>query len=129
MPEFDTQDQAMLAIRLARRQLLPGPLAGDICIMSNGERRRFTYDWGVDGLQLTDEPMVTYAGPSTSSFYLTDEGYADYSGGMTYVIARSRIEDTRDTADAPFWFFHHNRVQGSNGVYFHAPVRVWRIVR
>ncbi len=118
MPDMDERDHQILAKRQALRNKKKNPRIGDYCLLLDGTLRRFTHNWG-DSIQTTPEKQE-------GSFYLSDEGLADYSGGLDRSIPLSRFILTKETKKGNFWFFHHNEYKAHNGVYFELDCRVYQ---
>lgn len=121
MNKFDEIDATILTARIAHRENIKGMRVGDFVIFPDGHRERFSHDW--------DNRIQTTDGRFGSSFYLDRNGEADFSGGLNPGIDKSRIEETQETAEGDFWFFHHNHMRAHNGVDVTAPCRVFAIVR
>lgn len=121
-PDFDEKDAAILAERQAAFDTRKGPRVGDFIVMPDKTLRRFTHDWG-ESIQTTCKPHEF--GPE--SFYITEDGFASYSGALDPAIDKKLIIETESTKDGYFWFFHHNHVQAHNGVHATMPCRVYRI--
>jgi len=51
-PVFDEKDRAIRDARIAMWSERTGPRVGDFVVMSEGDVRRFTHDWG-DDIQVT----------------------------------------------------------------------------
>lgn len=117
---FDEQDMKIYQARIDSYNKKSGPRVGDYIIMEDGHYHRFSHDWG-DSLQTTD-------GEYGSSFYLDVNGYVSFSGGLKPSIKKKYIfrNIDPDTKEGTFWFFHHDWHTASNGVYFSAPVRVYK---
>jgi hypothetical protein len=118
---LDDEDRAILSQRVAKWvDISDGPRVGDYCMMPDGTQRRFAHDWGKEhGIQVTSRF-------ADGSFYFTEEGYMDYSGGLDPCIPHAKLVDTFTQLLAPVWFFHHNKRRAHNGVHADVVVRVYR---
>ena len=86
--------------------------------MTDGAKTlRVAHDWG-DSVQLTD-------GRFGASFYLGEDGFVDFSGGLDPAIQKLSFVATDERRDAPVWFFSQNCVMAHNGYHATAKFRVW----
>lgn len=123
MNTADEKDLELLADRIKARDKRQGPRVGDFVQLTDGTERRFTHDWGSD-IQTTVGPSHPCDGDA--SFYLGNNGGADFSGSLDRAIPKSQLTDTGETKSARFWFFHHDYMTAHNGVSVVAPCRVFR---
>ncbi len=114
---LDPKDQAILASRVAYRELRAGPRVGDFCIMADGALRRFTHDWGKD-IQVNSET-------GDGSFYLNDFGMMSYSGGMSPAVLKTKLALIEGLRAGSCWFFHHDQHRAHNGVQASLPCRIY----
>ena len=121
-PVFDFRDAESLAERVAAWQSRNGPRVGDYVIMPDDELRRFTYDWS-----RFDGGIQTTCNGLSGSFFISRNGYADYSGGLEGAIPHERLIDTGETRPGSFWFFHHEHAKAHNGVHVQIDCRVYRV--
>ena len=117
MPDFDEKDQEILDEQIKRWKTREGPRVGDIVLMLDGTKRRFTYDWG-DSLQ------TTY-GDGNALFHFNG-GSMQFSGSLDKSIKKTLLDDTGEIELGSAWFFHHNEMKVSNAVYFSVPCRVYK---
>lgn len=118
-PQFDDRDAEILAERVAEWDARPGIRVGDFAIMKDGRLVRFAYDWG-------RESGIQIANVDCGSFYIDGSGYVQFSGTLAPQVPHDAFEDTGETRDGAFWFFHHGYVGAYRGVYGKAPCRVFR---
>ena len=116
---FDEIDRRLLAKRIEAWNCRTEPRVGDFIIMPDGELRRLTHNWLI-GLQ------TTWKGEG-GTFYLSTDGYGDYSGGLDSQIPNDKIENTGETREGNFWFFHHDNARAHNGITVKVPCRVYRV--
>jgi len=112
--KLDLPDQKILALRVAARSALQGPVVGDYVLFESGQLERFSHDWG-DGLQTS----------SGGSFYLCATGVASLSGPLNPFIPLKTITPSEATLLGSFWFFHHDIAGAHRGVFFDIPCRVF----
>ena len=118
---FDEKDRAIRDARIAMWSGRTGPRVGDFVVMSEGDVRRFTHDWG-------DDIQVTSGIGGDGSFYFTRDGFMDYSGGLHPPILKTKLVDLNQTRMGHAWFFHHDERRAHNGVTCSVPCRVYRVV-
>lgn len=117
MKPLDEKDREILRVRQENWDKIPGARVGDYCIMPDGDKRRFTHDWG-DGLQTTLPKSID------ASFYM-GAGHIAFSGSLDSIVPRVHLIDTGETAPGVIWFFHHNESRAHNAVYAHMNCRVF----
>jgi hypothetical protein len=118
MRTLDAKNYAIVEKRLQRRANFSGPVAGDFVEMLDGSLERFSNDWG-DSIQTTD-------GKFGSSFYLLDNGYASFSGGLNPAIDKNRIINTLELIEGRFWIFKDDISGAHRGIYFFIPAKIWK---
>lgn len=117
--QLDATDTALLAARIEQWNSHQGPRVGDYVITSKG-LLRFTYDW--------DDTIQTTSRGFGGSFYISESGYMDYSGGLDSGVPKTALELTEETRDGACWFFSHDYRTAHNGVDVVVPCRVYRLV-
>lgn len=119
--KLDEKDRLILSDRVALWiKSSDGPRVGDWCEMPDGTTRRFAHDWGKKhGIQITSKE---YPG----SFYFTNSGHMDHSGGLEPSLPFGCLTDTFKERPAPVWFFHHDHRRAHNGVHAEVVCRVYR---
>jgi hypothetical protein len=119
-PQFDARDDALLVKREAAWNARDPnrPRVGDFVKLPNGELHRFSHDWG-DSLQ--------HSKIGSGSFFLMQNGFADFSGGLEPAIPLDRIKLTSETQPGWFWFFHHDFTTAHNGVHVRMLCRVYEV--
>ena len=118
--KLDAKDQAILDRRMARYIANDGPAVGDYVIFPDGEYRRFTHDHG-DRIQTT-----TKGDEFGSSFYLTEDGFMSFSGGLDPGLHKTDLVRMDEYRPGWIWFFHHGESTAHNGVNVEIPCRVYR---
>lgn len=128
---FESQKSSREYVRKAIMawELREGPRVGDAIIQPKSsstlredlrdqdERMtRFTQNVG-DGMQ---------TGGGSGSYHMSPEGFVSYSGGLDRPIPFTRIEDTGHRRWGQFWFFLDGWAGAHRGVYFVAPIRVYK---
>ncbi len=93
---------------------------GDL-VIDGKKTLRVAHDRG-DSVQLTD-------GRFDASFYLGDDGFVDFSGGLDPAIPKIRFASTGERRDAPVWFFSQNCAMAHNGYHTMAKFRVWSLIQ
>lgn len=115
-PEPDQKDFEFIEKALELRYQHDTPLVGDLLIMLDGTRQRVAYLWdNNNALQPSDG----------GSFHLLDNGSASMSGGLNSRVPND-FTFTEKYVRAQFWIFHHQQMNGHNGVEFSVPVKLWR---
>ena len=118
--ELDAENEILLAARQkdldARTEIGVGDLVTD-----GAKTLRVAHDWG-DSVQLTD-------GRFGASFYLGEDGFVDFSGGLDPAIQKLRFVATDERRDAPVWFFSQNCAMAHNGYHATAKFRVWSLIQ
>ena len=115
-------DFELLARNIQRLNEHTGPRVGDFVIMPDGSERRFTYDWTeANGTIQTTLPILNDA-----SFYLSSQGFCDYSGALDDPIPTSQLEDTLENRLGQVWFFSKDYPKAHNGVHAKVAFRVYR---
>jgi hypothetical protein len=120
-PTLSDNNLRILSERLAAFDTITSPRVGDYIRLQDGDLRRFTHDWA-DGLQTTVQRGKDHY---SASFYLSGNGYADFSGSLDPVINRDKIHGTSETEIGGFWFFSDDQVRAHNGVQVRIPCRVY----
>lgn len=130
--ELDERDQSRAIEAIRQRHTITAPMVGDLIIFSDDEPPvRITHEWGgyddpkdACGYQTT----LRLAGTAINhcGFFLYGHGVASYSGSLDPPIPGSELQPTDELRMVTFWFFRHGEARAHNGVYFQAPVRVWR---
>lgn len=116
--KVDLENLAILANRQKGLDARDGIGVGDFVIIGD-KSLRVAHDWG-DAVQLTD-------GRFGASFYLSDNGFVDFSGGLDPAINRTKFTPTDERRDGPVWFFSQNYAAAHNGYYTNASFRVWTL--
>ena len=116
---LDATDRAIFEQRQEQRgqrsALDPRPLCGDVLILRDGEETRVIGRHG---------EFVTYC--ADASFSLMWGGEGSYSGGNDGHLVLGDIE--RDgTAEAVFWFPHHDKLRAGCRVDVRVEVTRWRV--
>jgi hypothetical protein len=119
---LDEQDHARAVVVLQNRMTVPEPMVGDFVLFEGEPPTRITHDWGGE-FQTT--PRGTDA-TDHHGFFIYENGQASYSGSLDPCVARADLEAVDELRACMFWFFRHREARAHNGVYFSAPVRVWR---
>lgn len=112
--EFDDRDQKIMIVRMANRDQIDGPRLGDYVRFKDGQLERFSHDWG-NSVQTSPH----------GSFYLANNGYSEFSGGLNPPIPHVSLSLTKESMPGTFWFFHHSEVGAHRGVRFNIPCRVY----
>jgi hypothetical protein len=94
------------------------PLVGEFILNHDGSYDRFTHDWG--------EKHGIQTGGIGGSFYLSSNGWMEYSGGLNSSEPYSSFELLEERKDAFVWSFDRDQGRAHNGIYYHIPARVWR---
>lgn len=118
--DLDDTDSDILDRRQAGldRRFTPG--VGDVVYYPDGSRRRIAYIWFDEHYQPTDG---RYAG----SFYLGEDGYVSFSGGLDPGIPIDKLDGINTGHElARCWFFRHDHRRAHNAVDVKASFRVWR---
>lgn len=120
--EYDDQDKAIVAERMANRAKLTGPLVGDFIRLPELHPKlprwdRITHDWG-DSMQ---------TGGMNGSFYLCSGGWLSQSGSLDSGLSKDALMPTGETREGRAWIFHHDSAGAGRGVRFMVPFAVWEI--
>ena len=109
----DAKDVAILDTREAEWNARPGPRTGDFVKM--GQRYgRFSHEWD-SGLQWSEDGSFYFGG-----------AYVSFSGGLNSEIPLENLEETNETKEGRFWFFHHGFARAHSGVGAAIPCRVYK---
>ena len=135
IPEFNINGQtliydyganpAVVDVELARQRLnalnkRTGPRVGDFVWFPGEERpRRFTHDLSDGSIQTTIKQS------NDSSFYITRNGYCDFSGSLDSPIWLDQCHDTGEKRLGGVWFFSRNLSGAHRGVTVRLPFRVY----
>lgn len=117
-------DFDLLMDRINKLNQRSGPRVGDFVIMPDETVLRFTYDWS-NGSHLADI-QTTSPGSTDQSFYLSKNGFCDFSGSLSDPLPIKDLEDTLENRLGAIWFFHNDYARAHNGVYAKVPFRVYR---
>jgi hypothetical protein len=114
--EIDAKNVAILAERQKGIDARAGIDVGDFVI--DGDKvYRVAHDWD-HSVQLTD-------GRFGASFYLSENGFVDFSGGLDSPIDKSKFKLTDERREGSVWFFSEDHVEAHNGYHTTALFRVW----
>jgi hypothetical protein len=120
---MNKKTQQIINEREKFRNQLTSPLVGDYVKFPDGQYKRFTHDWGPDhGLQVTN-----YFGKG-GDFYLLNNGYASYSGGLDPRIPYSKLKLSEEKKEGTFWVFKDDLAMAHNGIYFMLDCKVWNFI-
>lgn len=111
----DDRDAQILADRVQEWNKRAGPRVGDWLIFADGVMHRFSHDWEEHGLQTS----------KGGSFYLDDNGYASFSGGLNPCVPRDKVLNSGQTRLGRFWFFHHDYMTAHAAVNVELTCRVF----
>jgi hypothetical protein len=114
------RDLALIGARANAFAEREGPCVGDFVIMPNGEKLRFTYDWGAE-LQTTSPSLS-----GDQSFCLGSDGLASFSGSLGPAIRRDKLIFTGEWELGWFWSFSNNERRAHNGVGYQCKCRVFK---
>lgn len=122
----DDRDRELLARRIRHRdERLPLPSVGDWVREADGRETRITHVW--EGCADDGGDHIQAGGGAHGSFYLSRQGYADYSGGLDPGFPGSQLTLIEgETKPGSVWFFHHDFPAAHSGVTFQIQERVWR---
>lgn len=110
------RDFEIMQQRQAALDTHEGPRVGDFIVRTDGRVQRFSHDWDECGLQTAD----------SGSFYITQGGYASFSGALDPTLPRERIGPTDETRSGWVWFFSEDYVGAGRGVQCLLTFRVYR---
>lgn len=100
-----------------------GPIVGDFVRFPGEDKpRRFTHDWKDGGIQTT-------CANSNGDFYLSVDGFCDYSGSLDPCIPVDKLRDTGETKEGRVWFFSRELAGAHRGVYAFVPFRVYEYAK
>lgn len=106
--------------RINKKLSISAPTVGDFFIV-DGQYYRIALNAGDKEFQYT----------KGGSFYLTDLGNCDYSGGFSFDhgsrFKYSDLEITDELKEGNFWLFSNNTVKAHNGVHFDMNFKVWKL--
>lgn len=119
--DFDHEDAKILKRRQAAFERQETPQLGDYVRFADGVERRISHVWGFHGggIQTSD-------GRWGMSFYLGDDSYVEFSGGLYGSVPPETLKLTDERKKGRFWFFHHGWVEAYNGIGVWVPCRVWQ---
>lgn len=123
LAKADAADAIILAERQRGLDQREGIDVGDF-ILDGDKVLRVTHNWG-DSVQTT---CRRYSVSEDASFYLGEDGYVSFSGGLDPAIPKTRFELTDERRDGSCWFFSQNMSMAHNGHHVTAKWKVWRLI-
>ena len=119
-PIFDEKDAAILAEREAKMLACEGPRIGHFVRFADGMLCRMSL---IHRYSDTDEVDIQTS--RGGSFYLGENGFVDFSGGLNSSVPLERFTKTAEKMLGSVWFFHHGHRAAHNGVQAKANFPVW----
>lgn len=119
-PTFDEKDAAILAKREAEMLAYEGPRIGHFVRFPNGMLCRMSH---IHRYSNSDEVDIQTS--RGGSFYLGENGFVDFSGGLNSSVPIKCFTKTTENMLGSVWFFHHGHVTAHNSVQAKANFPVW----
>lgn len=107
-------------------------MVGDYVIFKDDTLRRVSHIWKDDNnnpsdIQTTDVNNKDWNSGNGGSYYLYENGYMSFSGGLYPAIPVKLFEKTDEFKSGQVWFFHHDYACRDNGVYTEMNFKVWKV--
>jgi len=119
-------DFDLLTTRINQLNYRQGPRVGDFVIMPDETVLRFTHHWTYEDDNDPGDIQTTVPGSADTSFYLSENGFCDFSGSLDTALPVRDMQDTLENRPGRVWFFHDNYARAHNSVHATVPFRVFR---